>query len=418
MTPNTRLKITPAKEHISSKIDTDKADIDFQNSEYILKLHELSDELSDVLSELQGWVSKLELKIDDKSKYYYELLPSLLSEISKTHKKAIYFSSFFRQNSQESSVALARELSAAKSTRKIVRAVHEFLYRSKLWALCSLFLAKFQSLLSGDRSAKEDRISDLEVKLVEEAIPYAESKVQNTNLNAFGEWSSVFHYCGERYGSMTPSVSDRVPGITEFDRWNSIAGKKILEIGPFEGANTKQLIDLQASKVTSIEANREFFLKCLTVKEEFKLQKAEFVYGDCNEIMETPKFRGKNQFDVCVASGVLYHMADPLRFLDLVTSYAPVLYLWTQVATNYFPKSEWQLINSTRSSPASIRAKVNVYQTKEHFGGICKHAMWLHPDDLVIYLSSRGMAVEHLDTGSNVSGQFVEIFARNVNSAR
>jgi hypothetical protein len=71
--------------------------------------------------------------------------------------------------------------------------------------------------------------------------------------------------------------------------------------------------------------NPRAFLKCLIIKEIFGLSAAHFMLGDgvayVREASET--------FDVCIASGVLYHLRDPIGFLDAASRRSDRLFLWT-----------------------------------------------------------------------------------------
>lgn len=101
-------------------------------------------------------------------------------------------------------------------------------------------------------------------------------------------------------------------------------GMSILELGPLEGAHTYQLEQLGAAKITAVESNREAYLKCLTVKELLGLR-SKFLCGDVAAYLsETTE-----QFDFIFCSGILYHMADPLALIRLVSEHAPKAFFWT-----------------------------------------------------------------------------------------
>src|ERR1700681_188687 len=105
---------------------------------------------------------------------------------------------------------------------------------------------------------------------------------------------------------------------------NGVSGMSVLELGPLEGYHTYHLQQLGAGHITSIEYNNLSFLKCLIVKELLGL-KANFLYGDCVKYLETAKQR----FDLCWASGVLYHQADPLHLLSLMQAASDNIFIWT-----------------------------------------------------------------------------------------
>ena len=147
-----------------------------------------------------------------------------------------------------------------------------------------------------------------------------------------GEWSSVMP--AESGFQTQPG---RAP-LFEDDRvtWavtqaGGVSGKRILEIGPLEGGHTYMLERAGAAEVVAVEANTRSYLKCLCVKEVFQLRSVRFLLGDCVSFME----RDPGGWDMVFASGILYHMKDPIGFLALLPKMAPKLLLWT----HYFDES-------------------------------------------------------------------------------
>jgi hypothetical protein len=102
-------------------------------------------------------------------------------------------------------------------------------------------------------------------------------------------------------------------------------GMKVLELGPLEGAQTYQLEQMGARSIVAIEANAEAFLKCLVVKEVASLRNAQFFLGDFVEYLA----HCKERFDLVFASGVLYHMRDPINLIHLIASVTDRCFVWT-----------------------------------------------------------------------------------------
>lgn len=147
-----------------------------------------------------------------------------------------------------------------------------------------------------------------------------------------GEWSSAMPA-----ESGLQTQPGRAP-LFEDDRvtWavaqaGGVSGKRILEIGPLEGGHSYMLERAGAAEVVAVEANTRSFLKCLCVKEVFGLHAVRFRLGDCVSFME----RDPGGWDMVFASGILYHMKDPMSFLALLPKMAPKLLLWT----HYFDES-------------------------------------------------------------------------------
>jgi hypothetical protein len=150
-----------------------------------------------------------------------------------------------------------------------------------------------------------------------------------------GEWSSTM-----------PSISGltSIPGpvpLFEDDRitWANDAlggftGKKILELGPLEGGHSYMLQKAGATSITSIDSNQRAFMKCLCVKEIFSLDRVHFILGDFVPFMETTS----EKFDVIIASGVLYHMTDPISVLTKMARISDKLFFWTHYYDEDFGK--------------------------------------------------------------------------------
>ena len=110
-----------------------------------------------------------------------------------------------------------------------------------------------------------------------------------------------------------------------------LAGKAVLDLGPWEGNEACAFEKLGAASVISIEHMPVNFLKCLIVKNIFNLH-TTFLLGDFLDYLE----HTDKKFDLCWAAGVLYHMADPLRFLKLTARASDRLFLRFHYYDRYF----------------------------------------------------------------------------------
>lgn len=85
----------------------------------------------------------------------------------------------------------------------------------------------------------------------------------------------------------------------------------VLELGPLEAGHTYMLEKMGARSIVAVEANSRAYLKCLIVKELFELKRAKFLLGDFVAYLKN----NTRHFDLCLASGVLYHMQNPAELL-------------------------------------------------------------------------------------------------------
>jgi SAM-dependent methyltransferase len=104
-----------------------------------------------------------------------------------------------------------------------------------------------------------------------------------------------------------------------------VTGQSVLELGPLEAGHTYLLDRAGAASVVAVEGSTRAYLKCLITKELLGLPSARFLCGDFVAFLAEQDQR----FDLCVASGVLYHMTDPVGLLQRISRVAPRVYLWT-----------------------------------------------------------------------------------------
>ena len=141
-----------------------------------------------------------------------------------------------------------------------------------------------------------------------------------------GEWSSMMPSASNLTTAPGQAGLFEDPRVTwAASRCGGVRGRRILELGPLEGGHSSMLEQAGAAEVLAVEANVRSFLKCLCIKEIFGLSKVRFVLGDCMAFME----QSPGGWDMVFASGILYHMKEPARFLSLLPRMAPRVFLWT-----------------------------------------------------------------------------------------
>jgi hypothetical protein len=186
-----------------------------------------------------------------------------------------------------------------------------------------------------------------------------------------------------------------------------ISGKSVLELGPLEGGHTFTLHSLGADTITAIEGNSRAYLKCLVVKELFSLRSVNFLYGDFCKYLET----SKTDFDLIFASGVLYHMNDPLKLLSLIAQHSNKLYLWTHYYDNALLQNVYGDQFISRFGP-TVNIECMGYHCEAHTyyyppetlesqtfcGGNAPTSLWLTRHDILSFLDHVGfnkIAIDH-----------------------
>ena len=162
---------------------------------------------------------------------------------------------------------------------------------------------------------------------------------QNTIDLFSGEWSSSFPEPFKQLDAgYAPLFEDpRIEWATS--TLGGCEGQRVLELGPLESGHTWLLRRLGASSVTAIESNSRAYLRCLVVKELMQLQGTQTLYGDFLEYLRPCT----EHFDLCLASGVLYHMVNPAELIGLIAKVSDRAIIWT----HYYDQALWNGTNQS-----------------------------------------------------------------------
>ena len=160
-----------------------------------------------------------------------------------------------------------------------------------------------------------------------------------------GEWASVLPppFSDLEAGPVPLFTDNRLEWAAE--HLGPFRDKTVLELGPLEGGHSWMMANMGAASGTAVEANIRAFLKCLIVKDLLNTPRTRFLCGDFIAYLEEQQPR----YDIVVASGVLYHMRDPVHLIDLITRTADRVYLWT----HYFDPEECGAVGSARFPSAT-----------------------------------------------------------------
>jgi hypothetical protein len=221
-----------------------------------------------------------------------------------------------------------------------------------------------------------------------------------TSIDIFkGEWSSRFPASSavESGGQAVLFEDDRVAWAIE--RLGGVAGFRVLELGPLEGGHTYMLEKAGASRIFGVEANARAYLKCLLTKEVLELERCQFVCGDFIEYL-----RGSSEtFELCFASGVLYHQLNPAELIQLAAKVAPRLYLWTHYYDADIVRSnrewDWRFPSSKAAQFQGFNHTLYRHEYGPALGwqGFCggtnPYSHWLSREDLLRCLEHFGWKV-------------------------
>lgn len=143
-------------------------------------------------------------------------------------------------------------------------------------------------------------------------------------LDLIGGWNCAFppEY-GVTAGQMALYSDARVHWA--LDQYGPMDNTSVLELGPLEGSHSYILEKRGAAEILAIEANKQAFFKCLLAKEIYGLTRCRYLLGDFEKFLA----KTDRHFDIIMASGVLYHMQNPVEVLDMICRKCDALILLT-----------------------------------------------------------------------------------------
>ena len=181
------------------------------------------------------------------------------------------------------------------------------------------------------------------------------------------------------------------------EQFGSLEGKSVLEIGPLEASHTYLLERHGPALLHAVEANKLSFLRCLVVKELLDLRIARFFLGDCQAWLAQNELR----YDFIVASGVLYHMMDPVRLIELIAARTDACFFWTHYADEaQMPPGDPRRLAFVGEMETQVCCGVTVrshrrsyygaWVDKSFCGGIHDMHRWVERDDILALLGALG----------------------------
>lgn len=199
-------------------------------------------------------------------------------------------------------------------------------------------------------------------------------------FNIMGGWTTKFEINGKSVGGSVELGAKDSTILWQLDVLGGAKNKKILELGPLEGAHTKLLSDMGASEIIAVEGLPDCFLRCLIVKEAFNLNKAKFVFCDFNNYVENCEMK----FDFVLARGVLYHQLNPAKLIHNLSKITNNVVVWSQIADDTHPTLQEGFCEYDGKT---YKGKINNYcgvriVLEGYCGGLKDTALWLYGDEM------------------------------------
>lgn len=186
------------------------------------------------------------------------------------------------------------------------------------------------------------------------------------------------------------------------ERLGGVQGRRVLELGPLEGGHSWMLEQLGASQVVAVEASTRAYLKCLTVKELTGLTRVRFLCGDSVAYLRDVPGRT----DLIVASGILYHLTNPVELLAQMAAHADRVYLWTcyydEALVRRRPKFAARFEAARETETAGFAHAVHRFHYRStrfglgFSGGVASYSHWLTRDTILGALRTFGF--DRIDT--------------------
>jgi hypothetical protein len=208
-------------------------------------------------------------------------------------------------------------------------------------------------------------------------------------------------------GALPLYADDRIGWM--LGEYGQLEGRSVLELGPLEGSHTYMIERAGAARIDAVEANKLAYLRCLVFKELVQLQRARFHLGNFLGWLDQPDLR----YDLIIASGVLYHLQDPLAFLERAAAVTDALFLWTHhMSETAMPPSDprrgafRKTIERRPFRGVDVRLYPRSYHRAEESasfcGGLHDDHRWVEGEDLLAVLKALGfdslqVAHEQLD---------------------
>lgn len=289
---------------------------------------------------------------------------------------------------------------------------------------------RFQSLSGwtlGSKTPSSPASSNIEIPALDAASAaqqFAQYEmrppVHQNAIDLLPGWTSAFpSQPGLTAGNVPLFADTRIQAA--LDAHGTIEGQTLLEVGPLEGMHTYMLNQRRPVRIDAIEANKLCFLRCLVTKEILKLDRTNFYLGDIQSwLAET-----QTVYDLAIASGVLYHMQDPAKFLSMISAQTNSLFIWTHFYDEAaMPPSDLRLLPFSGKVEIRNIDGLNLHYHERSYkqantdasfcGGMKDRHYWMRRDEILSLLRHLGFnELEELDVDlEHAGGPCFSVFAR------
>jgi Methyltransferase domain len=221
---------------------------------------------------------------------------------------------------------------------------------------------------------------------------------QNLYSKEIASASNAFSIFSGEWSSAVPGFETGKSPLFNDDRMHWTLG----QLGPLQGKRVLEgghtwMLEHAGARVTAIEANQRAFLKCLIAKNALHLE-TEFLYGDFRPYVAAAE---PNSFDLVVAFGVLYHMAEPVKLLHDLGRITDAFALWTHYYDRDVLADRAVRFDFTPQLQSVNGKSVQVYEQRYlsgvkrpgYCGGSAPTSFWLSRQGMLDYIEGLGFEI-------------------------
>jgi len=206
------------------------------------------------------------------------------------------------------------------------------------------------------------------------------------------------YYLGEQYFGPLHKLNEVWP----------LAGKSVIEFGPFDGCQTAGLVRLGVNSVTCIEARAENAIKTMIAKYSLGWDNVRLILDDFHNVDST-KY---GTFDLAFAHGVYYHSIAPFHFMENLLSLSDTIFLGGYCATDQLPPGDYELLSHCGKT---YRAKK--YNEGNGFtAGVNRFGYFFNKEDLMGFFRDQGCEVTVIsdEESAVTAGIYLRFLARKI----
>ncbi|MBL8063914.1 MAG: DUF1698 domain-containing protein [Anaerolineales bacterium] len=209
----------------------------------------------------------------------------------------------------------------------------------------SFFRSLFKKTPSPSTEENKENIAPPLPPLIKTPLSSTEEEIIRSRIAEIPYW---FHKIEIAPGIFTPGASDAPKKFQRFELPDDLTGKRVLDIGCFEGFFSFEC-ERRGAEVVAVDVVEPGPKSGFSLIHELIGSKSTFHFTSIYDL--TPEEIG--MFDIVLCLGVIYHLRHPLLGLERARSVCKDLFVVeTQICDKYFINAEGNPTDLTKVAPA------------------------------------------------------------------